>query len=208
MGQYKLRVWGWEFDGSAHKLTNEEVENVKTFLKEHGYDTLSDAGWSLEEVLDNWSPHDTNWWSLSRPFFEDKTTFILTDMDGNEIWEAKVGELGDIYDLADANGIEVDGFDEQTTLTDAYPYEGQENILFYYETNKGTIGSLLLECDEVPQPKDFAVVGGNIETPENEIEYIDRVWFKNTELEWDYDDEFTNGKGMDIKLYTLDDVED
>ena len=206
MSNYKLKIWGWEFDGSAHKLTNDEVETLNNFKTEKGYNDLSESGWELEEVIQDWSPHDTNWWVMSKPFFENVTTFILEDNDGNEVWSVKVDELSDIYDLSEEHGIDEDGFDEPTENRDGYPSDGQENILLYYEVNKGIISTFSIESDNEPKPTDFSVVGGSIETPENEIEYIDRVWYKNQELEWDYDDQYVNGKSLEIKLYTLSDV--
>ncbi len=32
MGQYKLRVWGWEFDGSAHKFLTPSIMILSVIL--------------------------------------------------------------------------------------------------------------------------------------------------------------------------------
>ena len=42
MAKYKLILRGYGFDGSAHVLTSEEVQKIRDFQIEAGYDSLAD----------------------------------------------------------------------------------------------------------------------------------------------------------------------
>ena len=85
--------------------------------------------------------------------------------------------------------------------------EGKENILLVYETVKGTMFNLEIESEEEPKPTDFAVTVQSMETPQYEEELVSKVFFKGTELERSFDEEFFRGKSLTVELFTMDDLD-
>jgi hypothetical protein len=207
MNKYKLIVNGFQFDGHAHKLTESEVLKILKLQEGDKVKNLALVHDEIENLLEDYSLSESNWWSMIAPFAYWFTTFTLIDEFEKPIWTVKLKELGDIYDLSDKYQINNEGFDEPKETRDAYPCEGYENILFTFHENKGCLGGFCFESEDEPTKNDFAVVVGTIETPENEIEYLDRFYFRGQELEWDYDYEDVKGKEFTVKVYRLEDVD-
>ena len=66
---------------------------------------------------------------------------------------------------------------------------------------KGT--NILFDSDKEPKPEDFSVMGGGIDTPEGEWDFISRFFFKDKLLE--IDDWLDNsGKSTTMEIYTQD----
>ena len=73
------------------------------------------------------------------------------------------------------------------------------------EENKGMVYGFTFESEEVPAPKDFSYIPGTIGTDYMDYDFVDKVFFKGNELEVDYDFQETNGKGVTVQLFTIND---
>jgi hypothetical protein len=198
MAKYKLRLHGWELNASAHSLTNEQVEDLKEYQEENGNDDLSEIAWEIETVVEEYEPFNTNMWVIDVPMDNDKLTFILEGEDGEEITTFKLDDMTDHYEIDE---------DYDSDSRNGYPEEGgDENILLFLEENKGIVYGFNLESEEVPTAKDFSYVRGSIDTPDGEWDFVDKVFFKGTELEVDFDFQETRGKALTVQLWTLNDV--
>lgn len=207
MAKYKLLVHGWGMEGLAHKLTSEEVTKLRNQMKLGDYESLSELYSELPDLLDDFDHSLPNWWMASRPYVNDRLEFTLVDENNHTVWTKKWDELTDVDELNEKYGLP-ENFYESTEVLDAYPFEGQENILCIIEDVKGTICNYIIESDEVPQFEDFGFNAHSLESPEFDYEYMDKMFYKNQELEKDFEDEYVNGKSLDVYLFTLDDVED
>ena len=198
MAKYKLRLHGWELNASAHSLTNEQVEDLKEYQEENGNEDLSEIAWEIETVVEEYEPFNTNMWVIDVPMDNDKLTFILEGEDGEEVTTFKLDDMTDHYEIDE---------DYDSDSRNGYPEEGgDENILLFLEENKGIVYGFNLESEEVPTAKDFSYVRGSIDTPDGEWDFVDKVFFKGTELEVDFDFQETRGKALTVQLWTLKDV--
>ena len=198
MAKYKIRLHGWELNASAHSLTNEQVEDLKEYQEENGNEDLSEIAWEIETVVEEYEPFNTNMWVIDVPMDNDKLTFILEGEDGEEVTTFKLDDMTDHYEIdEDYDGDNRNGYPEEG---------GDENILLFLEENKGIVYGFNLESEEVPTAKDFSYVRGSIDTPDGEWDFVDKVFFKGTELEVDFDFQETRGKALTVQLWTLNDV--
>lgn len=198
MSKYKLRVHGWELNASAQSLTNDQVEDLKEYKEENGHKDLSEMAWEIEGVVDGYEPFSTNMWVIDVPMDNDRLTFILEDENDNEIITFKLDDMTDHYEIDE---------DYDSNNYNGYPEEGgDENILLFLEENKGIVYGFNLELEEVPTPKDFSYVRGSIETPDGDWDFVDKVFFKGSEIEVDFDFQDTRGKALTVQLWTLNDV--
>lgn len=204
MAKYNLLLGGYGIDGSAHVLTSEEVKKIRDFKEEAGYESLVDLYSDLPMLLDDYDHYDTNYWVTSSPLATPSLRFVLVDENEQVVWEAKLEELSKTF-MDDFEYPE--DADDNTKIIDAYPYDEKPNILLVYEEVKGTLVDFSVESDEVPKPSDFAVTGQSMETPEYELELVDKVFFKGGELERQYEQEHYWGKGMNVELFTLEDLD-
>ncbi len=206
MAKYKLLVNGFGMEASAHNLTSEEVEIILNAKEEGNHEELNEMYSMIPDLIENYDHYDTNWWVASRPYVNDRLMFVLIDENGNVIWEKGWEELTDVYDLQDKYG-EIPNLEEVGQVIDAYPHEGHENILCVIEDVKGTICDYYIESDEVPKFEDFGFTAQSLESPIFDYEVMDKMFYKNQELEKDFDDEWVTGKSLEINLFTLDDLE-
>ena len=198
MAKYQLRVHGWELNASAQSLTDQEVENLKEYQEENDHDDLSEIAWEIESVIEGYEPFSTNMWVIDVPMDNDRLSFILEDEAGEEITTFKLEDMTDHYEIVeDYDGKVYNGFPDE---------DGEKNILLFLEENKGVVYGFNLESEEVPTPKDFSYIRGSIETPDGDWDFVDKVFFKGTELEIDFDFQDTRGKALTVQLLTLDDV--
>jgi hypothetical protein len=65
----------------------------------------------------------------------------------------------------------------------------------------------VVESDEVPNPVDFSFTILSLETPDYELELVDKVFFKGTQLEPVYEQENYTGKGLTIDIFTMDNLD-
>lgn len=198
MAKYQLKVYGWELNASAHSITDQDVENIKEYQEENGYEDLSEMAWDLETVVEGYEPFSTNMWVIDKPMDNDRLTFTIADENGEDITTFGLDEMTDHYEI-DENYESIDYH--------GFPSEGEnENILLFLEENKGLVYGFNFESEEVPTPKDFSYAPGTIGTEDGDWDFIDKVFFKGNELEVDYDFQSTNGKALTVQLWTLNDI--
>lgn len=198
MAKYQLKVYGWELNGSAHSITDQQVEDIKQYQEENGYDDLSEMAWELETVVEGYEPFSTNMWVIDKPMDNDRLTFVIADENGEDITTFNLDEMTDHYEI-DENYESVDYH--------GFPSEGEyKNILLFLEENKGLVYGFNFESEEVPTPKDFSYIPSTIGTEDGDWDLIDKVFFKGKELEVDYDFQETRGKALTVQLWTLNDV--
>lgn len=203
MAKYKLLVNGYGLDGSAHSLTDEEVQNILSFKEKEGYKKLDEMYFDLPQILDGYDHYDTNYWVTTAALDTESLHFVLVNENDEVVWDAKFKEM----DFLMENFEYPEDAEDHAKEIDAYPYEGRENILLVYETIKGTMFGLEFESEEAPKPSDFAVTFQSMETPNYEEVLISKVFFKGQELERKYDEENYRGKNLTIELYTMDDID-
>jgi len=206
MAKYKLLVLGWGMEGLAHDLTPSEVEKLRSHKETMGYEEFNQMYAELPDLLDDFDHSLPNWWMASRAYVNDALRFVLKDENDTVLWEKKWGELGNLYDLFEKYTLP-ENFEDYSEMLDAYPHNEHENILCIIEDVKGTLNNYNIESDEVPTPEDFGFNSICIESPIFDYEVVNKVFFKNQELEKDYDDEWVNGKSLDVYVFTLEDVE-
>jgi hypothetical protein len=200
MKNYVLVITGWETNASGHKLTNEEVDIIETYKEENGVDDLSDVNYELEEILENYYPFDTNMWVIDKPAVNDRLHFLLFESDN---MDKPILEFG-YNDLGDHSNYEEDF---ESKILNGHPIKDkEENILLWIEENKGWVCDFTFESEEEPKPSDFTVKEGFIETPDGDWDFIDEVYLKGEKLDMDYNHQSTDGKGLTVELWTLDDI--
>jgi hypothetical protein len=206
MAKYSLLVNGSGFDGSAHVLTSEEVRKIHDFKEEAGYDGLDEMYSDLPELLENYDHYDTNYWVTSTAMATERLHFVLIDEKEEVVWDVKPEELSYVGDETIGFRFPEDA-DDRTKEIDAYPHEGKENILLVYEETKGTMIDFVVETEEVPKPIDFSFTIQSLETPEYELELVDKVFFKGSQLESVHEHESYTGKGLTVEIFTMDDLD-
>jgi hypothetical protein len=203
MAKYKLLVNGYGLDGSAHTLTDQEVQAILSFKEKEGHKTLDEMYMDLPEILEDYDHYMTNYWVTTTAFAGDRLHFVLLNENEDVIWDAKLEEL----DRTMENFEYPENAEDHVKEIDAYPHEGKENILLVYETIKGTMFGIDIESEREPKPTDFAVTIQSMEMPGSEEELVSKIFFKGVELERNYDSEFFRGKGLTVELFTMDDLD-
>jgi len=206
MAKYSLLVNGTGFDGSAHVLKSEEVQKIRDFQEEAGYNTLDEMYSDLPELLENYDHYDTNYWVTSTAMATPRLYFVLVDEEEKIVWDVKPEEFSEVNSETTGFKFPEDAEDHVKEI-DAYPHEGKENILLVYEETKGTMIDFVVESDEVPKPIDFSFTTQSLETPEYELELVDKLFFKGNQLEPVYEQENYSGKGLTVAIYTMEDLD-
>jgi hypothetical protein len=206
MAKYSLLVNGTGFDGSAHVLKSEEVQKIRDFQEEAGYNALYEMYSDLPELLENYDHYDTNYWVTSTAMATPRLHFVLVDEEEKIVWDVKPEEFSEVNSETTGFKFPEDAEDHVKEI-DAYPHEGKENILLVYEETKGTMIDFVVESDEAPKPIDFSFTVQSLETPEYEIELVDKVFFKGTQLESVYEQENYTGKGLTVAIFTIEDLD-
>jgi len=200
--KYTVEFYGWEMEAQGYSVDDIQVDQVMELMEDHGADELWEVRSELEDIgIDIWDTPDL--FHISKPFYNDTFWGQVKDEEGNIVCEIEYNELGDLYDhVGDDDDIE-----------EMYPYENYialpeflddtDNVLLIVDENKGGLFESSFESDTVPTSSDFSLMGGTVETPEGEYDFISRVFFKDQELEAeDYLD--NRGKAATVELYTKD----
>ena len=203
MVKYKLLVNGLGLDGSAHVLTDQEVQTILSYKEKEGHKNLDEMYMDLPEILEDYDHYMTNYWVTTTAIASESLHFLLVSENDEVIWDVKLKELDYLMDKFEYP----DTADDHTKEIDAYPHEGKENILLVYETIKGTMFGFDIESDEEPKPTDFAVTIQGMETPNYEEELVSKVFFKGQEMERNYDEETFRGKNLTVEIFTMDDLD-
>jgi hypothetical protein len=203
MAKYKLLVNGYGLDGSAHTLTDEEVQTILSFKEKEGYQNLTEMYMDLPEILEDYDHYMTNYWVTTTTIASESLHFVLVSENDEVVWDVKLDELDHLMDRFEYP----EDADEHEKEIDAFPHEGKENILLVYETIKGTMFGFDIESDEEPKPTDFAVNFQSMETPDYEESLVSKMFFKGQEMERNYDEEAYRGKSLTVELFTMDDLD-
>ena len=203
MAKYKLLVNGLGLDGSAHVLTDAEVQTILSHKEKEGHKTLDEMYMDLPEILEDYDHYMTNYWVTTTAIGSESLHFVLVSENDEVVWDSKSEELDRFMDKFKYP----DNEDEHEKEIDAFPHEGKENILLVYETIKGTMFGFDIESDEEPKPTDFAVNFQTMETPDYEESLVSKMFFKGQELERNYDEETYRGKNLTVELFTMDDID-
>tara|TARA_B110000902_G_scaffold246693_1_gene302061 strand:- start:334 stop:975 length:642 start_codon:yes stop_codon:yes gene_type:complete len=212
--KYTLLVSGTCFEGSAHILTENEVKILHEFKQKNGYGSWEEMHSDLSTILENYDPDNTNYWVTSTALKTPRLHFVLLNENQNVVWDSNPNELSDIEDentwseYPDAIArLNENDWLLPTKEIDAYPHDEKPNILLVYQEVKGTLMNFTIESDTQPNPKDFAHTTQSLETPEYEIELVDRVFYRGQLLEREYDHENWRGKNLIVEVFTMEDVE-
>ena len=200
--KYTVEFYGWEMEAQGYSVDDIQVDQVMELMEDHGADELWEVRSEMEDIgIDIWDTPDL--FHISKPFYNDTFWGQVKDEEGNIVCEINYNELGDLYDhVGDDDDIE-----------EMYPYENYialpeflddtDNVLLIVDENKGGLFESSFESDTVPTSSDFSLMGGTVETPEGEYDFVSRVFFKDQELEAeDYLD--NRGKAATVELYTKD----
>ena len=200
--KYTVEFYGWEMEAQGYSVDDIQVDQVMELMDDHGADELWEVRSELEDIgIDIWDTPDL--FHISKPFYNDSFWGQVKDEEGNIVCEINYNELGDLYEhVGDDDDIE-----------EKYPYENYialpeflddtDNVLLIVDENKGGLFESSFESDTVPTSSDFSLMGGTVETPEGEYDFVSRVFFKDQELEAeDYLD--NRGKAATVELYTKD----
>ena len=79
MAKYKLLVNGYGLDGSAHTLTDEEVQTILSFKEKEGHKTLDEMYMDLPEILEDYDHYMTNYWVTTTTLANDSCHFVLVN---------------------------------------------------------------------------------------------------------------------------------
>ena len=198
--KYRVEFYGWEMDAQGYSLDDMQVEKVRDLMEENGVEELWEVRSEMADIgIDVWDEGDL--FRVSKPFYSDTFWGKVFDEDGNVVLEIDYKYLGELYDhVGDDDDIE-----------EKYPYENYialpeflddtDNVLLIVDENKGGLFECSFESDELPKTSDFSLMGGTVDTPEGDWDFISRVFFKDKELEpEDYLDNY--GKAATLEIYT------
>ena len=205
------------FEGSAHILRSNEVVKIQEFKTENSFESLLEMHSELSRILgeENYIPDShTNYWINSTAIKDSLLNFSLLDENDNIVWKSQ-----EIYDLEETPWVELVPYEQLDIPTleaytasgkaslDAYPHDAKPNILLFWQELIGTLVSFTIETDTQPKPTDFAHTNRSLETPNYELELIDKVFYKGKLLKREYDYEDYRGKNLTVELFTMKDVE-
>lgn len=199
MAKYTVNTYGWSFEAICKSLTDEQVQLIREKMDEEGFSELHEIRFDLAELFD-FDLWDGEVFHRTEAFDNDTMRFEILDEEGNKVSDFSVNEISSLYDV-------IEDYD------DKYEFRGYEvtpeynepptNLYLSIDENKGGIFTFTIESDTVPVASDFTVSSGSIETPDNEYNFIDRVFFKGEPLVIeDYLD--STGKASSCMIFTLD----
>ena len=201
MKKYRLELYGWDVETVGHSITDKQVEQIQSLMKEQGHDEVWEVRHDLEDYAqidlpDWWSP---DLWHETKPLDNSALRCYLYDEDNKEtIW--------DFHEMLSAwEVVGDDKADELNEVICAIPeyLKDVDNVLCSFDENKGCLQEYTFESDTIPTPKDFYYTNNCIETQEGDWDVIDRIFFKGEELEVD-DWGDTNGKASTVEIYRKD----
>ena len=168
-------------------------------MKDNNYDELWESRSELEDIVgDLWSP---DLFQMNAPLDNGSLFFTVKDENEKVVLEFEENDLGDHYEnVGDVDTL----FDYESYYANPdYRNDNIKHIMFIADENKGGIYEMLFDSDKEPKPEDFSVMGGGIDTPEGEWDFISRFFFKDKLLE--IDDWLDNsGKSTTMEIYTQD----
>ncbi len=191
----QLIVSGFELNATCHILTMKQSLRLIEIQKKNPKGNLSSIGYEIEQILQGFYLFQDNAWSISKPLINDALSFRLLDENENIIENFSLKQMTNILDVNHKIKLE-----KYVIL----PNKSKENILLYYEENKGDVCSFNIISDDVPAPKEFSYMKGKMQTPDGYFEYIASVFYNEEELMISYDYQDVDGKTSFMKLWMPD----
>jgi hypothetical protein len=198
--KYKLEVYGWSMESVAHSLNDEQLEKVDILMRDNNSDELWEVRHLMEDDIidDMWDP---DMFQMSAPFYNGRLFFKVIDENDNVVAEFEEKDLGDEYEnVGDVDEI----YPYQSFLASPhYRDDGVEHVLLIIDEQKGGIYEMMFESEQIPVAQDFSVMGGSIDTPDGEWDFVSRIFFKDQLLEiHEWMDNM--GKAATVEIYTQD----
>ena len=201
MKKYKLELYGWDVEAVGHSITDKQVEDIQSLMKEKGHDEL----WEVRHDIEDYENIDLpDWWSPdlfheTQPLDNSALTCYLYDDKKNETkWD--FNEMLPAWEVVGDD--KADELNESICAIPEY-LKDVDNILCSFDESKGGLREYTIESDTVPTPKDFYYTNNCIETPDGDWDVIDKIFFKGEELEED-DWGDTRGKASTVQIYRKD----
>jgi hypothetical protein len=171
--KYILKTYGWSAEFIGKKLTNEQVEQIELIKEENGYDELWETRFDLESL--DIDIYDGDLFHINKALDNDTMIFELEDENGNPVLSFGIGDIKTISSINE-------DWDDYVSHR-GYPIEKDENIFLTVDENKGGIFEFEIESESVPTVEDFTYCHGSVDFPDGDWDYIDRIFYKGTELE-------------------------
>lgn len=204
MANYILHVYGWEMEALAHSLTNEQVASIQELMEENGYNELWECRYDIENEGIIYDLYNPDLFHISKALDNGATWFkVYDENEKNVILEFEPKDMGDYYDLIGDDDVIEEKYPHENYLAIPEYMDSLNNILFVADENKGGVVQLKFESDEIPSPKDFCTLGGTIETPEGDWDFISKYFFKGELLEV-YDHLDNSGKASTVQIFKSD----
>ena len=202
MKKYIVRFFGWEEEMQGFSLSQEQVDKLNKAVSSGEYESIDSMGMDIEEIIDVDFFEGDVFSITNANYLPDNTYIFVYDEDENELFSFGLNDMSDIEDQ-----IEDYDYSETTSMEFIPEPDVAENTLFVSSSSKGGLYEFHIESEDVPKPKDFSIVTGFIEMLDVEYEFIEHVYFKGEKLE--IEEWLDNrGKGIDIRLTTLQDLYD
>jgi len=195
VNNFRLIVSGFELNATCHILTDEQARRAIDIQQTHPEGTLSSIGYEIEQILAGFYLFQDNIWSISRPLINNSLSFRLVDHNGKSIETFSMKEM--------TNRLDIDHTlkSEKRVIL---PNKSKQNMLLYYEENKGDVCAFKISASDIPTPKEFNYLKGKMQTPDGFFEYIAGVFYNDEELLISYDDQDVAGKTSLMKLWVPD----
>lgn len=171
--KYILKTYGWSAEFIGKKLTNEQVEQIELIKEENGYDELWETRFDLESL--DIDIYDGDLFHINKALDNNTMIFELEDENGNSVLSFGIGDIKTISSINE-------DWDDYASHR-GYPIEKDENIFLTVDENKGGIFEFEIESESVPTVEDFTYCHGSVDFPDGDWDYIDRIFYKGTELE-------------------------
>lgn len=188
----QLIVCGFELNATCHILTIEQSHTLIGIQKVDPKNNLNSIGYNIEQILQDFYLFQNNAWSISKPLINDALSFKLVDENKKIIENFSLTQMTNILDINHNIKLE-----KHVIL----PNKSKENVLLYYEENKGEICSFNILVDEIPSSKYFSYLKGKVQTPDGYFEYIASIYYNGEELVISYDNQDVDGKTSFMKLW-------
>jgi len=195
MKKYIINCYGWSIESVGKSLTDEQVQLINEKMVEFGYTEPYEIMFEIEEFM-NFDIWDGDLFHVTKALDNQTLFFEVFDGDGNKINDF---DIKDITFNSDENieYKEYSGWPNEET---------QKNIWLMTHENKGGVYSFEIESEEQPKPEDFSYSTGCISTPDGDWDFIEKIYFKNEEMEiMDYLD--NTGKGTTVELFRFDEID-
>ena len=187
MKKYKIEVYGWELESTCFSLDERQSTIMDEYIKENGKNCLSKLSFDIEDMLDI-DMFDGDIFNISKPFYYFETNFLVID-NNKTVKEFNTENFSHLEDILD----DYEDPNEYIALPDVY----ESNILLITHESKGGIYSFYVESEDIPKPKDFAIMGNFIDTPIGDYDIIEDIYFKGKKVEID---EWIGGDGKGFNI--------